>query len=217
MSTDRHADREVLARAGEVVAPLVAAPIEEQLDRCHAPDELRTLLAERRDEHVLGPHGRTDPDRHGLLTERRGERSESSGALQRHRLGVEGTGHPHGPVQLDQRVGISSEVGELVARRAVGVDVGGAADDERCNVGRDRSAIFPLVGHTLIVGERKRTGPRGEGHPDRARVSSAGRGGAASDTMLSRIPTPMVIFRKNEAVCGIRVKRGWGIHSSRSR
>jgi hypothetical protein len=145
---DGHADGEVLARAGEVAAPLVAAPVEQDLDHGDAAQDLRALLAERGQQHVLGRHGGADADRDRLLAEGGAVGAEPSGALQRDRLGVEGTGQHHGPVERDERLRVPGEIGELPHGPAVEVEEPGVRDLEAGGLVHDPAPRAPRAPDT---------------------------------------------------------------------
>ena len=66
---DRHAIGKVLARAGEIVAALVAAPIQEQFLQGDAAPKLRAVLAKARHKDIARLHGGSDADRDRLLAE----------------------------------------------------------------------------------------------------------------------------------------------------
>jgi hypothetical protein len=102
VAADGDADREILARPGEVAAALVAAPIEQQLQRRHAAPELRPMLAKARQQHILAAHGAGDADRHRLLTERGSVGAKTAGALERDCLGVESPGAHHAAIKPRQ-------------------------------------------------------------------------------------------------------------------
>ena len=63
LAGDRHSDREIVARAREIAAALIAAPIEQQLGEADAAPELGAGLAIGRQQHVLRPHHAGEPDR----------------------------------------------------------------------------------------------------------------------------------------------------------
>ena len=86
--------------------PLVASPIEEKLQRRHAAPELGAVLAEARQQHVLGTHGAGRSDGDGLLSQRGSVSTEAPGALEGDRLGVEAAGADQGAIQREQRAGI---------------------------------------------------------------------------------------------------------------
>ena len=135
---DRHADREILARSGEIAAALVAAPEQEQLDRADAAPQLRAMLAVARQQHVLGPHRAGDADRHRLLAERRGEGAEPAGALQRHRLGVEAPRQHHRAIERDQLGAVAGKIRQRPHRIALGIEKPAVADLEPRHRGRQR-------------------------------------------------------------------------------
>ena len=141
MGHDRNADRKVLAWPGVIAAALVAAPVEQQLDHADAAQELGSLLAERWQQEVLRPHGRAEADHHRLLAKRRGEGAEPPGALQRDRLGVEGSGHNHGPIQPDQRFAVLRKLRQVAKRPPLRVEVAGACDRESDDL--NHRADFP--------------------------------------------------------------------------
>ena len=92
---DRDADRKVLARTGEVAAPLVVAPIEQEFGHPDATDEHRSRFQERREKKVIGPHGAADRGADRLLPVRRSVGAEAARPLQRNRLGVENPRQDH--------------------------------------------------------------------------------------------------------------------------
>src|SRR5215469_2638584 len=70
---DRNANREILTSFGEIASALVAAPVQEQLDRTDAAPELRPMLTEARQQHVFRAHCAGNADRDRLLPQRRGK------------------------------------------------------------------------------------------------------------------------------------------------
>ena len=135
LRSDRHADRKVLARAREARATLVPAPVAERFHERDAAPKLRAELAKRRQQHILGPHRGTDPDHHGLLAERGGERAQPAGALQAHGLGIERPGEDHPPIEPHQLGPALGEGRKLARERAVRTNDLGAGNGEA----RDRS------------------------------------------------------------------------------
>src|SRR5215471_9843305 len=142
---DRHADREILASLGEIAAPLVAAPEKEELDRADTAPQLRAVLAEARQQQIFRPHRTGDADRHGLLAERRGEGTEPSGALQRHRFGIEAPRQYHRAVERDELRPVAGEIRQWAHRVALGVEKTAVADLEPRDGGRDRRS--PRLGN----------------------------------------------------------------------
>ena len=143
LGTHRDRDGEVLTGSGEVAAPLVATPVQEQLHHGDASPQLRALLPERRHQHVGLRHGRGHADGHGLLAQRRRERAQLAAALQGDRPGVEGPGECHGPVQP----GDGGPVGpgrQGAVGSAVRGDVAGGMDLEHRH--------DPIRSHEPIVG-----------------------------------------------------------------
>jgi len=138
LAGDRHADREVLARPAEVAAPLVSAPVEEQLGRRDSAEELGALLAGIGQEHVVRRHGRAESHRHRFLAQAGRVGAEPPGALQRDRLRVEGACQHHRAIQGDERLTIAREGRQRLLRMAGCIEVSRVGDVER----RDRGHCY---------------------------------------------------------------------------
>src|SRR5262249_54868122 len=136
--SDRHADREILARLGKVAAPLVATPEQKQFERADAAPQLRAMLAEARQQYVFRLHRAGDADRHRLLTQCRGEGAEPSGTLQRHRFGIKASREYHRAVERDELSPVMRETGQRAHRGALGVEKTAIADLEPRDGGGDR-------------------------------------------------------------------------------
>ena len=100
---------------GEIVAALVAAPVQQHFARLHAAIELRAVFAIHRREHVVFLHRAADRDVRGFVAEARGVRAELAGALQRDRLAVEDAHEQHQLVELDQLLDVARERRQIVA------------------------------------------------------------------------------------------------------
>jgi hypothetical protein len=135
---DRNADREILARLGEIAAPLVAAPEQQQLDRADPAPQLSAVLAKARQQHILGLHRARDPDGDCFLAQCRSKGAETSGALQRHRLGIEAPRQHHRPVERNQLGPIAGKIGQWAHRIPFGVEKAAIADFEPSYRGRQR-------------------------------------------------------------------------------
>ena len=107
---------------GEVVAALVAAPVEEDLGHLHAAPELRAVFAIHGNEHVLRAHGRADADVRGLVAEAGGVGAELAGALQVDGLGVERAHQHHQPVHAHELGRIAREVRQRTCQSSVRVE-----------------------------------------------------------------------------------------------
>jgi hypothetical protein len=156
VGADGNANREILPGLREIAASLVAAPEQEQLDGADAAPQLRAMLAEARQQQILGPHGACDPDGDRLLAERRGKGAEPPGSLQRHRLGVETPRQHHPAVERDQLVAVPGKIGQRSNRASLRVEKAAVADLEPRHRGRQRrsrrvSDLRPLLG---CIGER---------------------------------------------------------------
>jgi len=134
---DRHAPGEIVARAGVIVAALVAAPVHQHFARLHAAAELRAVLAIAGREAILGTQRRADADVHGLVAQRRGVGAELAGALQRHGLGIEHAHEQHLLVQRKQlRVVLGQRRrGDAGAQLAFGIKKLQMLDLETCTGG----------------------------------------------------------------------------------
>jgi len=101
------------------------------------------MLAEARQQYVLGPHRAGDSDRHRFLPQRRGKGAEPAGALQRHRLGVEAARQHHRAVERDQHGAVMGEIGQGAHRIAFGIEKAAVAYLEPRDGGRQRRPSRP--------------------------------------------------------------------------
>ena len=166
---DRHAPRVVVLRAGEIVAALVAAPVQQHFARLHAAHELRAVLAVAGREHVFRPHRGADADVGGLVAQAAGIGAELAGALQRDRLGVEHAHEQHLLEQRQQRLGVAEggrQFGDQLAVRAEVLQV----FDLECR-GDGHCVTSVSVSRSMIPGPRKRG------------VARCGKTGAHADPM----------------------------------
>jgi len=129
---DRHAPGKVVLRHGEVVAALVAAPVQQHFARTHAAHELRAILAVARCEHVFGAHRRAYPDMGGFVAETGRVGAELAGALQGDGFAVEAAHHQHLLEQRQQGCGIGEGRRRFRDERAVLAEVLQVFDFESC-------------------------------------------------------------------------------------
>ena len=147
LGRDRHAVGKVVTRPRETAAALVAAPVEQAFDHGHAAHELRGMIAIRRHQDVVGAHRTRGANANRFLPERRGERADLSGALQRDCLGVERARCDHGAIKSDQRCGIGRERRQCLCRFALRIDELRIADLEGRN---GRHARIPYPSELLV-------------------------------------------------------------------
>ena len=119
---DGHAPGEVVRGPGEVVAALVAAPVEKRVGHLHATPELRAVLTVHRAQHVIRAHGGAHADVCGLVAEAGGIGAELAGALEVDGLGVEGAYQGHEPVHLHQFRGVPGEFGQGAGRAPLRIE-----------------------------------------------------------------------------------------------
>src|SRR5216684_1173929 len=183
LRSDGNAEREILDRPGEAVAPLVAAPKQQdflQLDP--APDQ-SGVVAIGGQQNVLVTHGAGRANRHRLLAKRCGIGSEPAGALQRHSFQVEGAHQHHRPVKPDEQAGVGGKGRELPIDRTVRGEIGAVAHLEA----RDHREVLvcvPTFGHVtdsrleeLLIGGRYLMAPTGyKVASDQSHLAPSGRG-----------------------------------------
>jgi hypothetical protein len=144
LRADRDAKRKIMRRPRRRAA-LVAAPIEQDVLHLDPAPEQRGIVAIGREEDVLFAHGAGDADRDRLLAERNRIGAESSRALQRHRLQIEGSREHHRAVKGNEQVGIGREARQRSEHRAVRRKIGPAAHLE---TGNHRK---PVVWRSVLV------------------------------------------------------------------
>ena len=138
MRRDRHADREVL-RGPAKSLPRSSPPQNSSSSVGVTPaPQLRAVLAEARQQQVLGAHCAGDPDRTASWPKRRGEGAEPAGALQCHGLGVEPPGQHHASIERDQFGAVARKIGQRAHRIALGVEKAAVADLKPGHRGRQR-------------------------------------------------------------------------------
>jgi hypothetical protein len=135
---DRDAIGKIMGRSRRAVAALVAAPEQENLLHLHAAPDERRIVAVGWQEYVLRPHRARDPDRDCFLPESHRIGAEPAGALQRHRLEVEGPRLDHGAIERDQEADIGGERGQRPCDGAVGREMEAAMHLEP---GNDRKLV----------------------------------------------------------------------------
>ena len=113
---------EVVAGRAEIVAALVAAPVEQDLGHAHAAPELRAVFAIHGHQHVVRAHRRADADVRGFVAEAGGVGAELAGALEVDGLGVEGAHQRHQPVHLQQLGRVAGELRQGAGRAALRIE-----------------------------------------------------------------------------------------------
>ena len=146
LRSDRNAKWKILNWPGEAIAPLVAAPKQQDLFQFDPTPDQGGVVAIGREQNVLVTHGAGRANRHRLLAKRCGIGPESAGALQCHRLHIEGAHQHHRPIKPDEQAGIGGEGRELPIDRAVGGEIGAAAHLEARDH-REPLVWVPSFGH----------------------------------------------------------------------
>src|SRR6516162_8082096 len=147
LRSDGNAEREILNRSGEVIAPFVAAPKQEYLLQLHTAPKQRAIVAIGGQQHVFFSHCTGYPDRDRLLAERNGIGSKPASALQCDCLSVKEAQEHHGPVKRNEQAGIGGEGRERPVYRAVWREVVAAAHLEARDDGE--LLVRPFTGHVL--------------------------------------------------------------------
>src|SRR5262249_40485325 len=122
LTADRHTDREIPARPGEIAAPLVAAPVKQDLDEAYAAPELSRLVAIGGEEHILRLHRAGDADADRLLAETGWIGAQAARPLQGDCLGIEGAGEHHAAIERTQRIRIARERRQGTGGTTLGVE-----------------------------------------------------------------------------------------------
>jgi hypothetical protein len=81
VAAHRYTQWKVLPSARKIVAALVAAPIQEELQRCNPAPQLGAVLAKAREQHIVLSHRAGGTHRDGFLTKRGRKCAKTAGTL----------------------------------------------------------------------------------------------------------------------------------------
>ena len=104
VAAHRHTDWKVLPRPCKITAPLIAAPIQEELQRCDPAPQLGAVLAKAGQQYIILSHSAGGTHRDGFLTKRGRESAKSAGTLQRYCFTIKAARSHDGAVERDQPV-----------------------------------------------------------------------------------------------------------------
>ncbi len=122
LAADGNADREIPRRSGTSAAPLVAAPVEQDLGGRYPAPELGRLVPIGWQEHVIAMHGAGDADADRFLADTGRIGAEPSRALQGDGLGIERPRPHHGAVEGQQHHRIAGEFGQRLGNATLRVE-----------------------------------------------------------------------------------------------
>ena len=141
-----NAEREILDRSGEVIAPLVPSPEQQNLLQLDATPDQRAIIPIGGQQDVFLPHCTGYADGNRLLAERNGISPQPAGALQCNSLSVKVAQQHHRSIERGEQACIGGERGERPVYRAVWREVVAVAHLKA------RDHREPTVCHLLITG-----------------------------------------------------------------
>ncbi len=111
-------------------AALVAAPVQQHAVHVDAAPEFGADLTVYGEQYVIGLHGSADADVRGFVSKARRIGAELAGALQVHRLGIEGARAHHHAIELQQQCVVLRELRQWSDEFSVLVETGAVRDLE---------------------------------------------------------------------------------------